>query len=323
MRKMIWALTFLFLFITFIVLVLKNPLFGAVKYDPAINIAVDEEKLKATVKALTTTSAPRNYFNPAALTEAAEFISAEFKKSGFTPEEQKYIIEGVEVKNIICTYGPSDAERIILGAHYDVCEEQSGADDNASGIAGLLEIARLLNTLKPDLKYRIDLVAYTLEEPPFFRTSQMGSAFHAKYLFDNHINVKAMVCLEMIGFFTDKPKSQEYPIAALKAIYPSTGNFIAVVGSMGDDGLTKSMKKRMTEASKLGVESINAPSTLQGIDFSDHLNYWKYNFHALMITDTSFYRNKNYHRKSDTMDTLNFEKMAEVVKGVYWGLVNM
>src|SRR5205807_1106325 len=116
----------------------------------------------------------------------------------------------------------------------------------------------------PQLKYRIDLVAFTLEEPPFFRTSQMGSAVHAKYLFDNKIKVKAMVCLEMIGYFTDKPKSQEYPLRVLKAVYPSTGNFIAVVGSMGDDGLTRHMKKRMTEASKMGVESINAPSSMQG-----------------------------------------------------------
>jgi hypothetical protein len=323
MRKMILTVVFFIISISILILVLKNPLFGAAKYDPSIVIAVDQEKLKETVKTLTTTSAPRNYYNPAALNEAAAFISAEFKKSGFTPEEQKYMAEGVEVKNIICSYGPQDAERIILGAHYDVCEEQSGADDNASGIAGLLEIARLLNTLKPELKYRIDLVAYTLEEPPFFRTSQMGSAVHAKYLFDNKIKVKAMVCLEMIGYFTDKPKSQEYPIAALKAVYPSIGNFIAVVGSMGDDGLTRHMKKRITEASNMGVESINAPSSMQGIDFSDHLNYWKYNFHAIMITDTSFFRNKNYHKKSDTMDTLNFEKMAEVVKGVYWGLVNM
>jgi hypothetical protein len=323
MRKMIWVSAFLFLFLAVIILVLKNPLFGAVKYDPAIHIAVDKEKLKTIVKTLTTTSAPRNYFNPAALNQAATFISEEFKKAGFQPEEQKYIVDGVEVKNIICSYGPLDAERIIVGAHYDVCEAQAGADDNASGIAGLLEIARLLQTLKPDLKYRIDLVAFTLEEPPFFRTAQMGSAVHAKYLYDNNIKVKAMICLEMIGFFTDKDKSQEYPIAALKAIYPSKGNFIAVVGSMGDDGLTKSIKKRMTEASMLAVESINAPSNLQGIDFSDHLNYWKYNYPALMITDTSFYRNKNYHKKSDTMDTLNFEKMAEVVKGVYWGIVNM
>jgi hypothetical protein len=131
-----------------------------------------------------------------------------------------------------------------------------------------------------------------------------------------------MFCLEMIGFFSDKPRSQEYPVKVLKAVYPAIGNFIAVVGKMGNSGLTRHVKKHIMEGSFIGVESINAPESMTGIDFSDHLNYWKYNFPAIMITDTSFYRNKNYHQKTDTMDTLNFDKMGEVVKGVYWSLVN-
>ncbi|MFL5731028.1 MAG: M28 family peptidase [Cytophagaceae bacterium] len=322
MKKMLYTSAFIVILISAFIFLIKNPILGKVLRDLNANVPVSEENLKNTVKFLTTTTKPRNFYNQQSLNASAAFIMAEFKKYGYQVEEQKYLVEGVEVKNIICSYGPEDAERIIVGAHYDVCEEQAGADDNASGVAGLLELARILQVNKPELKYRIDLVAYTLEEPPFFRTSQMGSAVHAKYLSENNIKVKAMICLEMIGYFSDKPKSQEYPVKALKTLYPSTGNFIAVVGKMGDSELTKHMKKKMLEGSSIGVESINAPESMTGIDFSDHLNYWKYKFSAIMITDTSFYRNKNYHQKSDTMDTLNFSKMAEVVKGVYWGLVS-
>jgi hypothetical protein len=322
MKKMIFTSLVILALITVFVFMLKNPIMGKVMRDPEVDVPVSEENLKKTVQFLTSTDKPRNFYNQAALNASASFIFSELKKYGYEPEEQKYIVDGVEVKNIICSYGPSDAERVIVGAHYDVCEEQAGADDNASGIAGLLELARILNLSKPQLSYRIDFVAYTLEEPPFFRSAQMGSAVHAKYLYDNNIKVKAMICLEMIGYFSDKPKSQEYPVKALKAMYPGTGNFIAVVGKMGDSELTKHMKKHMLEGSSIGVESINAPESMTGIDFSDHLNYWLYKFRAVMITDTSFYRNKNYHQKTDTMDTLNFSKMAEVVKGVYWGLTN-
>jgi hypothetical protein len=322
MKKILFPSAIILFLIFFFMLLLKNPVVGKVAKHRVVDIPVSKDNLKTTVQFLTNTDKPRNYNNQAALNASASFIFAEFKKYGYEPEEQKYMVQNTEVKNIICSYGPKDAERIIVGAHYDVCGEQSGADDNASGIAGLLELARILKLNKPTLAYRIDFVAYTLEEPPFFRSSLMGSAVHAKYLHDNNIKVKAMICLEMIGFFSDKPKSQEYPVKALKAMYPTTGNFIAVVGKMGDGELTRHMKKYMKEGSLIGVESINAPESMTGIDFSDHLNYWEYNFPAIMITDTSFYRNKNYHEKTDTIDTLNFDKMEEVVKGVYFGLTN-
>ncbi|MBO9701721.1 MAG: M28 family peptidase [Sporocytophaga sp.] len=301
---------------------LTTPLFGSAK-PGIVSIPVSSERLKNDVKILCTTSKPRNYKNIDALNEAADYIFNEFKKNGLNPQEQKYIADDNEYKNIISTYGPSDAARIIIGAHYDVCMDYAGADDNASGVAGLLEIGRLLDSLKPTLKYRVDLVAYTLEEPPYFRTSNMGSAIHSKYIIENNIPFKAMVCLEMIGYFSDESKSQDYPVGVLKAIYPTRGNFIAVVGRIGENNLVKQIKKSMIEGSSINVESINAPKAMVGIDFSDHLNYWKNDLPAVMITNTSFYRNKNYHESTDTPETLNYVKMAEVVKGVYWAIVNI
>ena len=213
-------------------------------------------------------------------------------------------------------------QRLVVGAHYDVYGENPGADDNASGTAGLLELARLLKSQNPDLKYRVDLVAYTLEEPPFFRTEFMGSAVHAKSLFDAGIKVKGMISMDMIGYFSDAPKSQDYPLGLLKLFYPAVGNYIAVVGNLGNVGMVRKVKKEMKKAAALKVRSINAPASLPGIDFSDHRNYWKYDFDAVMITNTAFYRNKNYHEPTDTPETLNYEKMAEVVKGIYGAVVN-
>lgn len=311
-----------------IVLILSSLLFALINpvwiySQQQTNIKVDVKRIRQDIEALVETDEARNYENVHALNQAAGYIKGEWEKLGLSVEEQKYQAVGNEYKNLICSFGPEKGERIIVGAHYDVCGDQDGADDNASGVAGLLEIARMLKQYSPKLKYRIDLVAYTLEEPPFFRTKQMGSYVHAKYLKVNNIPVKAMICLEMIGYFSDEKKSQDYPIGLLKLFYPTKGNFITVVGKMGDGSLTRSVKKSMKEGSAIDVRSISAPPSLPGIDFSDHLNYWKFGYKAIMINNTGFYRNKNYHEKTDTVDSLDFEKMSEVIKGTYWALINL
>ena len=151
----------------------------------------------------------------------------------------------------------------------------------------------------------------------------MGSYIHAQTLKKGEAPMKGMICLEMIGFFTDAPKSQRYPAGVMKAVYPTTGNFIAVVGTTGQRGFTKDVKKGMKSACEVDVVSINAPKWIPGIDFSDHQNYWSEGWDAVMITDTSFYRNENYHEKTDTPDTLDYGRMAEVVKGVYAAAVSL
>jgi len=321
MKRLLISTSIILILILWGLYSLTNPIFGSDKNE--LMIEVKSSDLRAHVERLANTSKPRNFKNIEALNEAAAYIKTEFNKYSEYVEEQKFNVYHWEYKNIISSFGPQDAERIIVGAHYDVCDEQPGADDNASGVAGLLEIARLLKEESPKLDYRIDLVAYSLEEPPFFRTEHMGSAVHAKYLYDKNINIKAMICLEMIGYFSDEEKSQEYPIGLLKLFYPTKANFIAVVGKIGKGGLTRKVKKSMKEGSAIDVRSINAATFLPGIDYSDHLNYWKYKYDAVMITNTSFYRNDNYHMPSDTPETLDYEKMSEVVKGVYWAVVNL
>jgi len=283
-------------------------------------IDAQASRLKADVIKLTNLSKPRSAAHPEAMNEAVAYIASEWNALGFEVEYQAYTVNGIEYKNVLTSIGPKDAERIVIGAHYDVCGNQPGADDNASGVAGLLELARLYQQNAPKLNYRIDFVAYALEEPPNFRTENMGSAVHARSLKEAGVKVKQMICLEMIGYFSDAEDSQDYPVGLLKWFYPTKGNYIAVIGKLGQIGATEKFKKDMRKGTTLPVVSLSAPKFIPGVDFSDHLNYWKHGFKALMITDTAFYRNKNYHKGTDRPETLNYEKMAEVVKGVYWSL---
>ena len=282
----------------------------------------DTLRIKADLTAITQTERPRNYRNTAILDKTAAYIQSEFLKETPSVSEQKFkASNGVAYKNIIASFGPEGAERIIVGAHYDVCGEQQGADDNGSGIAGLLELARLLKN--QPLKYRFDLVAYTLEEPPFFRTESMGSYVHAKYLKDNKIAVKGMVCLEMLGFYDDTEGSQSYPVGFLKWFYGSKGNFITVVEKMQSGDFARKFRKNMLSEQTLRTKKFKAPASLQGIDFSDHLNYWQFGYSAVMITNTAFYRNKNYHKKEDTLEKLNIGNIGLVIDGVFRALMKL
>lgn len=280
------------------------------------------ENLKQTVHYLSTMNPPRSYIHSESLERSVKYISQRFIEYGLSPEMQKFEVSGNIYENVIASVGPKEGIRIIVGAHYDVCGDQPGADDNASALAGLLEIARFAKKYESELTYRVDFIAYTLEEPPFFGTSNMGSYVHAESLKENNIKVRGMICLEMIGFFTSKEKSQSYPMAILRLFYPSTGNFIGIVSNFGSSSFAAQITKHMKETS-VKVKTLKAPSFVTGIDFSDHRNYWTFGYNAVMITDTSFYRNPNYHKKTDTIDTLDFNKMHEVVKGICWSILNM
>jgi hypothetical protein len=282
----------------------------------------DTLRIKTDLTVITQTERPRNYRNTVILDKVAAYIRSEFLKETPSVSEQKFkASRGIEYKNIIASFGPEGAERIIVGAHYDVCGEQQGADDNASGIAGLLELARLLKN--QPLKYRFDLVAYTLEEPPFFRTTSMGSYVHAKYLSDNKIPVKGMVCLEMLGFYDNTEGSQSYPLGFLKWFYGSKGNFITVVEKLQSGNFARKFRKNMLSEQTLRTKKFKAPASLPGIDFSDHLNYWQFGYSAVMITNTAFYRNKNYHEKEDTLEKLNIGNIGLVIDGVFRALMKL
>jgi hypothetical protein len=315
-----WILLFLVLVVVALIVIVVNPGWGMDRKQP--RLAVRIPRLRADVEMLSSMSPQRDYLHPESLERSALYIADQFRQAGWESFSQHFTVQGRSYQNIVARAGEPNRERIVIGAHYDVCGPQPGADDNASGVAGLLELARLINEQKPQLKYSLELVAYCLEEPPFFKTENMGSFIHVKSLFQENIKVKLMICLEMIGYFSEQRGSQALPFLLLKPFYPGRGNFIAVVGKLSDWHLVRRVKKLLRAGSRIDVRSINAPAGLPGIDFSDHLNYWRYDIPAVMITDTAFFRNPHYHEKSDTLQTLDFAKMAEVVQGVYWTLVN-
>ena len=279
----------------------------------------DTVRIEQHLRAITKTEKPRNHENLDQLNQTAAYIFEEFAKYSDSVSYQK-IKKGV-YKNVICSFGPTDAKRIIVGAHYDVCGNQEGADDNASGVVGLLELARLLKG--KELKYRIDLVAYSLEEPPFFRSEMMGSFEHAKYLKDNNIDVFGMIAVEMIGYFDDAKGSQDYPIGLLSLFYGKRGNYITLVKKLKGGKFVRKMNRKYKKTDVIRTKKISAPKALEGIDWSDHLNYWNMGFNAMMITDTAFLRNKNYHQTTDTMETLDLNRMAKVIDGLYLSLIGM
>lgn len=289
--------------------------------DIEVKTLCESFRLQRTVNYLCHTKKPRNFENVNILNEVAKYIENSLDTFGINSEEQIYRYDTIDYKNIICRYGNDSLPKIVIGAHYDVCGDQPGADDNASGVAGLIELARILHEKKPDLKYGVEMVFYTLEEPPFFRTEFMGSYIHAKSLSDKKSKVKFMASMEMIGYFSDIKKSQKYPISLLKLFYPSKGNYIALVGKPGMKKPVKKFKKSIKK-SGMKVKKLIAPSGLAGVDFSDHLNYWLFGFKAFMITDTAFMRNFNYHEKGDKPETLDYTRMAKVVEGIYYSIVN-
>lgn len=285
-------------------------------------LEVDREALRQRVRDLSTIRPPRNYRNPDALNRAAALIQTWFQAVGLETREQTFTVEGTTYRNVITSVRTDRPERFVVGAHYDVCGDQPGADDNASAVAGLVEIARLVRIHSEGLRYQVDFVAYSLEEPPFFGTRHMGSRYHARSLKQAGVPVRGMISLEMIGYFTDAPDTQRFPLGLMRFFYPTAGNFIAVVGNLRSRGLVQEVKGHMRRAS-IGVESLASPAWVPGVGLSDQSSFWKQGYPAVMITDTAFYRNPHYHLPSDTIDTLDFERMGEVVKGVTWAVLNM
>ena len=253
----------------------------------------------------------RNYKNPDVLDSVAYFIKNKFKTLTDSVTEQVYNVNGKDYRNIIASFNANKNERLIIGAHYDVYGDQDGADDNGSAVVGLIRLAQLLKDEKLD--FRIDFVAYTLEEPPFFRTENMGSHVHASGLNENNVPVKGMICLESIGYFSDEKGSQTYSTPFHKLTMGTAGNYILVVSRKEDGEFGKAMTNKMKDAGLISTKSVKGLKRLKGVDLSDHRNYWKYGYPAVMITNTAYYRNKNYDRKSDTIETIDFRRLSAVI----------
>lgn len=283
-------------------------------------------------------SIPRFTQNLEGLYQAADYIKAEWESMGLEVKEQKYFGppgDPNEYKNLIVSFGPRNAPVIVLGAHYDsdTKSQTPGADDNASGIAGILEVSRLLAKEDPKLTKRIDVVAYSTEEWPHCSLKYedhskyipyMGSYIHAKSLKDKGTNVIGAIILEMIGYYSNKNNSQNYPLSMLKLFYPTKADFIGVIGNLSSFDLIQKVKFGLKQNSEIKVRSISIPEgLLPDISRSDHSSYWLNGFSGLMINNTSEYRSPHYHKKTDTPDTLDYDKMTEVVKGVYCTLLSL
>lgn len=274
----------------------------------------DARRLKDHVVFLTRDVTPRSAAHPENLDRAASYIAERFRIAGGRTHIQAFRARGKTYRNVVAEFGPAkpSAPVLVVGAHYDTFGETGslpGADDNASGTAGLLELARLLGSHR--VSTPVLLVAYTTEEPPFFGSDEMGSAIHAASLAAARRPVSGMICLEMIGYFS---ADQAWPNWLFAMMYPSNGDFIGVTGGWSDRQLARAVKRAVAGTSDLRVVSYSGARSTS--DASDHRNYWAHGWRAVMVTDTAFLRNPNYHTKRDTADTLDYDKMVLVVDGV-------
>lgn len=276
--------------------------------------AESAHRLEQTVTVLAKDIGLRNYHNDQGLDLSAAFILEAFQSLECAVKSQSYTASGQSFQNIIAQYSNADPAKptLVIGAHYDA-HFNPGADDNASGVAGLLELARLMRNTS--LKYNLKFVAFTNEEPPFFRSDAMGSQMYIKSLGSSAEKIHGAIILEMLGYYSEEYFSQTYP-PLLGLFYPNRGNFIAVVGNFLSKELVKSVYTEFRATERFPVERIVAPDSLEGIGFSDHWSFWQAGIPAVMITDTAYLRNPNYHQLSDVVGTLNFIKMAKVVHGL-------
>jgi hypothetical protein len=267
----------------------------------------DPGRLSGLVHALVALG-PRN--DAAGQSRAADFIRGQIV--GGTPvdgvprtkpqvQEQRYVANGESFRNLIVRLGPQTEDRIVIGAHYDVRGPYPGADDNASGTAALLELARVLRGAQ--LAVGVDLAFYSNEE-----YGLLGSTAHA----ESARGVRAMVSLEMLGCFD---QTQQFPFPALRLLYPSHGDYIVVVGRLQDIPLVRAIKSALL-ANGAAARSIDAPELIPGIADSDHSSFWRKGIRAAMVTDTAWYRNPRYHTAHDTPDTLDYGRMARIVDGM-------
>jgi len=312
LRRILFALAIIVsLIVVVVAIVIRQPSTRSLSYPKGPRSSAD--LLRRHVEFFTTAVRPRGADQPENLDRAAAYIGARFREAGAQVSEQTFTDRGRTYRNVIADFGPLAGDKLLVGAHYDAFTSTGdlpGADDNASGTAGLLELARLLSVRAP--RRPVELIAFTTEEPPFFGSEKMGSAVHAARLQRSLTGVAGMICLEMIGYFHGE---QTWTSPLLVMMYPSKGEFIAVTGGWPDRELARDLKAAIRGAGGIDVYSFTGPREM--LDASDQRNYWSRGWRAVMVTDTAYLRNPNYHTKRDASDTLDYEKMARVVDGVF------
>jgi hypothetical protein len=278
-----------------------------------------KENLRKHVEHLSVRIGERNLWKGDSLDKAADYIEATLKHYGYAVERQTYPCYGKTASNLVAEK-EGTGSRIVVGAHYDTVPGSPGADDNASAVAGLLELARLLKE-SPGRRH-ISFVAFANEEPPFYGSNNTGSMVYAASLKEKNQALDFMISLEMIGCFT-REEIQQYPLPGMSLFYPKTADFIGVAGNFRSWGRVSSLKKGIRKHSRIDVQTMVGPESIGGINLSDNVSFWRHGYRAVMVTDSAFFRNRHYHQETDTVDTLNFDAMAEVVKGLFLTLREM
>jgi Peptidase family M28 len=314
-----------------LVVVLAAAGYGAVHYMTAVPgqphrgplppLTPDEAALAQSLARHIATIAARehNVAHYEELETVARYIEATLASFGYIVGRQEFLTDGKPVRNIEVAVEPAgahaDAEVIVVGAHYDSVFGSPGANDNASGAAAVIELARLLRDLDGAGRKRIRFVLFVNEEPPYFRTEAMGSLNYARALARRNERVAAMYSLETIGFYSSEPGSQVYP-APFGLIFPDRGDFVVFVGLLGSRALVwKTVRSFRSHTAFPSIGGV-APGFIPGIGWSDHWAFAEQGFPAMMVTDTAPFRYPHYHRASDTADKVDAEKVARVVKGI-------
>jgi hypothetical protein len=289
---------------------------GASHRGPLPPLDADGKRLAENLKAhvIAVASEEHNFAHPEALERSARYIEKTLSGLGYAVSRDEFETEDIKVRNLEVSRG-SGTRLIVIGAHYDSALGAVGADDNGSGVAALLELARFLKAVQPAQGLEVRLVFYVNEELPWFGTDKMGSYVHSKSLARESSEVVAMLSLETIGWFSDAPQSQRYPFP-FSLFYPSTGDFIAFVANLRSRSLMHRVIGSFRRSASFPSEGGAAPEFIPGVDWSDQWAYWKFGWPAVMVTDTAPFRYPYYHTLRDTPEKLDYERLARVVKGL-------
>jgi Zn-dependent M28 family amino/carboxypeptidase len=274
------------------------------------------QALRSHVEHLATTIGERNVHCPHKLRAAAHYIAHQWEQQGYVVERQSYEVAGVLCQNLEVTrVGKSRRNEIVLlGAHYDTVRNSPGANDNATGVAALLELSRLFATIDPELTIRF--VAFVNEEAPFFANHQQGSMVYARAAKKRGDKIELMASLETIGSYFDAPGTQTYP-PLFNLFYPDKGNFIGFVSNFRSGRAMKRLASAFRNNSNFPLETTTTFPFIPGIGWSDHRSFWLEGYPAIMITDTAFHRYEHYHLPSDTPDKIAYPQFARVTSGLH------
>ena len=271
-------------------------------------------ELAADVQKLAGEIGERNMRRYSQLNAAADFIEDSFSRAGLRSRRDTYDLDGLACHNLEAEIRGSRPEIIVIGAHYDSVLGSPGANDNGTGVAALLALARRFagKVTAPTLRF----VAFANEEPPYFQTEQMGSLVYARGCKARSDQISGMISLETMGYFSDAPRSQTYPSIGVGAFYPSTGNFIGFVGNLRSRAFLHRAIRLFRQEAKLPSEGGTLPSFIPGVGWSDQWAFWQCGYPAFMMTDTAPFRYPHYHEATDNPDKLDYDRFALVVSGV-------